>query len=229
MKFLIDNADINEIKRLYEYYPLDGVTTNPSILAAAKRHPYEVLEEIRDFIQTKGDNQELHVQALSTKAEDIVEEAHKITERLRGNTFVKIPTVPEGLKAMQILKKEGGIKLTATAVYTPVQAYLAAKCGVDYAAPYINRIDNLSYDGLADAKMIQDLFKIYGFKTEVLAASFQNTHQVLSMCKYGVGAVTVSPKIIDKLIDSRDIDAAVQVFRKDFESLCGEGKTMINA
>ena len=154
MKFIIDDANIKAIKHLYEYFPVDGVTTNPSILAKSKRQPYEVLKEIRDFIGEKAD---LHVQVVSKRAEDMVEEAGTILERLGQNTFIKVPTTAEGLKAMKQLSKQG-VGITATAIYTPMQAFLAAKAGASYAAPYVNRIDNLGADGVSSVKRIHDIF-----------------------------------------------------------------------
>ena len=225
MKLLIDDANIEKIRKIYEFYSIDGVTTNPSILAKSGRKPYEVLGEIRKLL---GEDAELHVQVVSNKAEDMVAEGKKIVEKLGKNTYVKIPTVPEGLKAMRILH-ESGYKITATAIYTPLQAYLAAKAGADYAAPYVNRIDNLGTNGIEVTRKIHDIFKNNGFKTEILAASFKNSLQVLELCEYGVGAATVAPEIIEGFINNAtNVSAAVQDFTNDFEGLCGKGKTMLN-
>lgn len=224
MKLLIDDADIAKIKRIYEYYPIDGVTTNPSILAKSGRNPYEVLKEIRSFI---GDEAELHAQVISATAEGMIEEAHKMTEILGKNTYVKVPTTPEGLKAMKALSKEG-FNITATAIYTPMQAYLAAAAGAAYAAPYINRIDNLGANGIESAKMIQNIFENNGYKTQILAASFKNSNQVQELCAYGVGAATVAPDVIEGLIKNACVTSAVADFTRDFEKLCGAGKTMLD-
>jgi fructose-6-phosphate aldolase 2 len=224
MKLLIDDANIAKIKKLYDLYPIDGVTTNPSILAKSGRNPYEVLKEIREFI---GDD-ELHAQVLSLKAEDMIEEAHKMAEILGKNTFIKVPSIPEGFKAMKALSKEG-FKITATAIYTPMQAYLAAKSGADYAAPYVNRIDNLGANGIETTKTIQNIFENNGFKTQILAASFKNSNQVQELCAYGVGAATVAPDVIEGLVKNACVDSAVEAFISDFEGLCGAGKTMLNA
>lgn len=224
MKFIIDDANIEAIKRIYEYYPVDGVTTNPSILAKCKRPPFEVLKEIRAFI---GKEAELHVQAVALEARGMVEDAYAIIKKLGDTTYVKIPSIPEGFKAMKELKKEG-IRITATAIYTPMQAYLAAKCGADYAAPYINRIDNMGYNGIQTAKNIHDIFKNNDLKTQVLAASFKNSQQVLELCEYGIGASTISPDVIDALVKNAAITSAVDDFIKDFEELTGKGKTMSN-
>lgn len=222
MKLIIDDAHIDQIKKIYEYYPIDGVTTNPSILAKSKRAPYEVLKEIREFI---GAGAELHVQAVAKTAEGMIEDAHRIVKELGANTYVKIPSVPEGFKAMMALKKEG-FNLTATAIYTPMQAFLAAKSGADYAAPYINRIDNMGYNGVHVAKNIHDIFRNNGLDTEVLAASFKNSQQLLELCEYGIGASTVSPDVIDVLVKNQAIDSAIDAFVADFQTLAGEGKTM---
>jgi fructose-6-phosphate aldolase 2 len=222
MKLIIDDAHIDQIRKIYEYYPVDGVTTNPTILAKSGRQPYEVLREIREFI---GDEAELHVQVTARAAEGMMEDAHRIIKELGKNTFVKIPSVPEGFKAMMALHSEG-IKLTATAIYTPMQAFLAAKAGADYAAPYINRIDNMGYNGIKVARDIHDIFRNNGFKTEVLAASFKNSQQLLELCEYGVGAATVSPEVIFALVKNQAITSAVEDFIADFEGLVGAGKTM---
>ena len=221
---LIDDADINRIKALYNYYPIDGVTTNPSILAKCGRPPYEALQDIREFI---GNKAQLHVQVVSTTAEDMVAEGRKIERTLGNNTYIKIPSIPEGLKAMQILRGEG-YHVTATAIYTPMQAYLAAKAGAEYAAPYVNRIDNLGNDGIYTTKKIHDIYTRNGMETRVLAAGFKNSQQVQELCEYGVTCVTLASEVIENLIKNANVTAAVDDFVKDFESLCGKGKTMLN-
>lgn len=217
MKLLIDDASIEAIKELYEFYPIDGVTTNPSILAKSGRPPFEVLREIRAFI---GPNADLHVQAVASAAGGMVEDAKRITGELGANTLVKIPCVPEGFKAMKALR-ELGVRTTGTAIYTPMQAYLAAQCGAEFTAPYINRIDNMGFDGIAVAKEIQDIFMKNGLSTQILAASFKNSQQVLELCKYGVGASTASPDVIRSLVKNPAIDGAVDAFVSDFEKLTG--------
>lgn len=224
MKLLIDDANINNIKELYSFYPIDGVTTNPSILSKNGRPPYEVLKEIREFI---GNDAELHVQVVSEDAEQMIEEGKKIASVLGHNTFIKIPTVPEGVKAMRILAKEG-YNITATAIYTVMQAFLAAKAGAKYVAPYVNRIDNLGADGVQTAREIHEVFKNNNLLTKVLAASFTNSQQVQSLCLSGIGAATLGPNVIKNLIRNASVSDAEDTFQSDFEKLCGEGKTMIN-
>ena len=224
MTLLIDDADIGRIKAIYHYYPVDGVTTNPSILAKCGRPPYEALREIREFI---GNRAELHVQVVSTTAEEMIKEGRKIEQMLGNNTYVKIPSIPEGLRAMQILSSEG-YHITATAIYTPMQAYLAAKAGAEYAAPYVNRIDNLGNDGINTTKKIHDIFTRNEMNTRLLAAGFKNSQQVQELCEYGVRSVTVASDVIENLIKNFNVTMAVNDFVADFESLCGQGKTMLN-
>ena len=215
MKFIIDDANIAKVKEIWDLYPCDGVTTNPSILAKSGRNPYEVLSELREIVGKDG---ELHVQVVSKDAEGMIKEAGVIREKLGENTFVKIPTTPQGLKAMKTLAPQG-VNITATAIYTPMQAFLAAKAGAKYTAPYINRIDNFGYNGVQVA-MDNNL------PCEVLAASFKNSQQVLELTKYGIGAATIGCEVIENLIKNKAIDAAIDVFNSDFASITGEGKTM---
>ena len=224
MKLLIDDANIEKIKSICNYFPIDGVTTNPSILAANGENPYVALKKIREFI---GHDKELHVQVISSTAEEMVKEGHKITEILGINTFIKIPTVPEGLKAMKILSGDS-YKVVATAVYNPMQAYLAAKSGASYVAPYISRIDNLGADGVKTALDIQNIFTLNGYKTRILAASFKNSQQVQELCTHGIRAATVAPDVIENLIKNACVTSAINTFTADFEGLCGKGKTMAN-
>ncbi len=222
MKFIIDDADIAKIKDIYNTFAVDGVTTNPSILAKSGRQPYEVLTEIREFI---GPDAELHVQVIAPDAEGMVRDGHRIVEVLGKNTYVKVPTTKEGLRAMKLLHAEG-IRVTATAIYTRMQAFLAAKAGADYAAPYVNRIDNLGGDGVKTAQDIHDIFRKNGLNCQVLAASFKNSQQVQELCEYGIGAATISPDVIEALIKNDSVTMAVEAFVKDFEGLCGKGVTM---
>lgn len=224
MTLLIDDADIERIKAIYNYYPIDGVTTNPSILAKYGKPPYEALLAIREFI---GNKAELHAQVVSTTAEDMILEGRKIERILGNNTYIKIPTVPEGLKAMQVLRSEG-YHVTATAIYTPLQAYLAAKAGAEYAAPYVNRIDNLGNDGVYTTKKMQDIYVRNGLSTKILAAGFKNSQQVQELCEYGIRSVTVASDVIENFIKNACVTSAVDDFVADFESLCGKGKTMLN-
>lgn len=223
MKLLIDDAHFDAIKKIYEHFPVAGVTTNPTILSKVGGNPFDTLKRIRDFI---GEERQLHVQAVSRHAEEIVAEAHHIVDILGANTYVKIPAVPEGFKAMKSLVDDSEILITATAVYTPMQAFIAGECGASYAAPYVNRIDNMGFDGIRVAQEIQKIFVANSMEIEVIAASFKNSQQVLELCKCGIGAATLSPEIFAALIKNSAIDSAVEDFIADFENFAGHGKTM---
>ena len=225
MKLLIDDAHIDKIKNIYEFYPVVGVTTNPTILSKIGGNPFDTLKEIREFI---GEDAQLHVQAVSRRADEIVEEAWHIVETLGANTFVKIPAVPEGFKAMKILTETSEIPFTATAIYTPMQAFIAGQCGANYAAPYVNRIDNMGFNGLTVANEIQQIFERNFMETEVIAASFKNSQQVLELCMCGVSAATLSPEIFTALVKNSAINSAVEDFITDFESFAGKNKTMLD-
>lgn len=218
MKLFIDDADIEAIKELNEYYPIDGVTTNPSILAKAKKDPKETLMAIRKVI---GDDKLIFAQAADTGFEGMIKDAHMIVDLLGKNTVVKIPSTKVGFKAIMALKKEG-IATCGTVVYTPMQAYLAAKAGASYAAPYVNRIDNMGYDGVGVVKTIQNIFENNGMECEVLAASFKNSQQVLELAEYGVGSATCSADVIKAFVKNSAIDDAVQAFVDDFKALTGK-------
>lgn len=224
MKLIVDYANLEKIKEMYAYYPVDGVTTNPSILAKENKNPHNVLKQIREFIGNEG---ELHVQVISTDAKHMIEEAKKIKENLGKNTYIKIPVTKEGLKAIKILSNEK-LNITATAIYTQMQGYLAGKAGAKYAAPYVNRIDNLGSNGVKVAKDIHDIYIKNNINTQVLAASFKNSQQVLELAKYGIGAATIAPDVIEGLIKLDAVTCAVDTFKKDFQGVIGAGKTMLD-
>ena len=218
MKLFIDDANLEAIKEINEYYPVDGVTTNPSILAKAKRDPRETLTAIREII---GEDKIIFAQAVDLSFEGMIRDAHMIVELLGKNTVVKLPSTPTGFKAMMALKKEG-IPTCGTVVYTPMQAYLAAKAGASYVAPYVNRIDNMGYDGTGVVKQIQDILDNNDMDCEVLAASFKNSQQVLELAEYGVGSATCSADVIKAFVKNSAIDDAVQAFVDDFKALTGK-------
>ena len=129
---------------------------------------------------------------------------------------------------MKILVETSEIPFTATAIYTPMQAFIAGQCGASYAAPYVNRIDNMGFNGLTVARDIQQIFEKNSMETEVIAASFKNSQQVLELCKCGIGAATLSPEIFTALVKNSAIDSAVEDFIADFESFAGKDKTMLD-
>lgn len=223
MYYLLDTADLQEIQKATEVFPLAGVTTNPSIISHEKRDFYAIIKDIRAII---GDRM-LHTQVLGRTCDDILRDADTLQEKIGGNIYIKVPVSIEGYKAMPILKKRG-MKVTATAIYTPGQALLAANCGVDFTAPYINRIDNISGMGVNVVHMITDLFKMHNLRTQVLAASFKNIQQVNEVTMAGCHAVTVGPDVLWKLVEHPLTEMSIDQFERDWQSVYGAGKYVYN-
>lgn len=227
MKLFIDDVDIQKVKELWDCYPVDGVTSNPSILKKNGQPPLAILREIREFI---GPDKILMTQVISTKAEDMAKEAQIIIQAIgKKNTYVKVPTNAQGLKAIKLIKaKDKDILICATAVYTVAQGMLAAQAGADYVAPYVNRIDNLGGDGLQVTKDIQDILNAYNLPCGISSASFKTTRQVVELAKYGVEAAAIGVDVWDSFLKNEVVDAAVDVFNNDFEKLVGKGKTFLD-
>lgn len=224
MKLLIDDANLDVIKDIVSLYPIDGVTTNPTILSKAGENPKERLVKIREVI---GEDKDLHCQVVAESKEEMKDQARKLVSLLGENTYIKIPSNGEGFKAMEELSKEG-IKVTATGIYTPLQGFLAAKAGAKYLAPYVNRIDNLGYDGLAVARKIQNILEANHFDTEILAASFKNSNQVLDLVERGVGALTLAPTVFNNLVNDKNVDFAIKTFEDDFGRILDEGQSFLD-
>lgn len=218
MEILIDSANLESIKELNELFPIDGVTTNPTIIVKEKMPFLSLLKEIRSII---GEEKMLHVQALGEKAESIVNEALYLNEVIGGNLYVKVPATNEGIKAIQLLKHQG-IKTLATTIYTPMQAFLAAKAGAEYVAPYVNRIDNLAGNGVQVVSEIVKIFEQHHLPCKVLAASFKNTQQVHQVCLAGSHAVTAAPDIIKALIAHPSTELNVKQFVNAWKCFYGE-------
>lgn len=223
MIYILDTADLAAIKHCNQFYPLAGVTTNPSIIAKAKADFWPLVKEIRAII---GEDKMLHVQTTQTEADKIVEEAKLLKKELGGKFFVKIPIGEEGLKATMMLK-ELGIGVTMTAIFTPTQALMAAMAGADFVAPYVNRLDNIIGDGCGVVAEIVALLENYGSDCKVLAASFKNAEQVHKCALAGCHSVTVTDDIMKALISHPMTDAAIAGFDKDWNGAYGE-KTILD-
>lgn len=217
MRLYIDTANVEQIRHLNEYYPIAGVTTNPSILVKENRPFLEVLKEIREVI---GEEKELFVQLLGETAEEMIEEANFIMRELTGKLAVKIPVTEEGLKAIKKLSEEN-VPVLATTIYTSFQALMAALAGAKYVAPYVNRIDNLTGNGVKVVSEIAQLFESYQLSTEILAASFKNVQQIHDVCLAGAETVTVSPDLISKFIAFPSTVSDVAVFKKEWQKAYG--------
>ena len=220
MLYILDTADVEDIRHCNEYYPLAGVTTNPSIIAKEHSDFWALLSQIREII---GEEMMLHVQTTETVAEAIVEEAKLLRDRVGGNFYLKIPICEEGLKATMMLKKIG-IPVTMTAIITPAQALMAARAGAEFVAPYVNRLDNILSDGTRVVTEIVEEFTLHGIKAKVLAASFKNAEQVHKCALAGCHSATVTADIMKTLISHPMTDAAIAGFENDWKNVYGDKK-----
>lgn len=225
MLVLLDTANIGEVKCALEAYPIDGVTTNPTLIAREKGDFLGILRRIRQYI---GVERLLCVQVVGTTAEKMIDEAQYIKTEIDGKLAIKIPATSEGIKAMKHLK-EDLIEVMATAVFSPQQALLIAKAGADYIVPYVNRIDNIGSHGVETVKEIVRILQINDLKSQVMAASFKNTEQVQQCCLAGLQGITVSFEILDMLAFHPMTNLSVNQFTKDWEQVYGIGKTTLDS
>lgn len=217
MLYLLDTANADEIARLVDAYPVCGVTTNPAILGQEGAEPARQLRLIRQAI---GPQRMLHAQVTGKDAETMVREALALRDAVGESFYVKIPAVPEGLRAMPALKKEG-LKVTATAIFDTSQALLFARAGADFVAPYVSRLDNIGADGVDIVEEIMHDFKEYGVTTGVLAASFRTADQIRRLAKHGITAVTVTPTFLEALLWHPMTDDAMRRFDAAWAKLTG--------
>ena len=218
MKLLLDTANLNDIRYFNTYYPIEGVTTNPTILAREGGDVIALLKSIREII---GDKKELHLQVTETEYDRIIAEAKALYAMLGPNTFIKIPATDVGLKATYTLSKMG-IRITMTAVLSATQAMLAANSGASYVAPYISRLENICDDGVGCAADIVKIFAAGGSKTQVLAASFKTAKEVLDVAVIGCHAATISSDIMKKLLSHTTTTTSIADFETDWKRAFGD-------
>jgi TalC/MipB family fructose-6-phosphate aldolase len=225
MEFILDTANLSAIEKALDLYPIDGVTTNPSILA--KEGAIDVFAHLKAIQKQLGPDRSLHVQTLSDTAEGIMAEAAVLRQHLGNTIYVKIPTTPQGLKAMKHLHAQG-VRITATAITSKLQAFLAINAGADYLAPYVNRMANLDIDAMDVLSSISTYIANAQSSTKIVAASFKNLAQINAAIEAGVQAVTVDPSLFDAIFSSAPLAKAVSDFTRDFEARFGSGKNLTN-
>ena len=217
-KILIDSADIKKAREIEKYYTIAGITTNPTILSKIEGSLEDKLKELKEFTYGKY---EVHVQTTESEVEKIVEEAKKLRDYFGESFYIKIPVTKSGLEAMKLCSKED-IRVTATAILTPMQALAAAKNGANYVAPYVNRMENVGQDAKEAILEISNL--LIDYPTEILAASFKNVKQVQDILRCGAEAVTIAPEIIEASIWHPYTDKSVFDFQKDWGNRFGDKK-----
>jgi transaldolase len=211
MKFFIDTANIDEIKELNQYGILDGVTTNPSLIAKSGRDFLEVIAEICKIV--KGP---VSAEVVATESSAMLKEAAKLAA-IADNVVIKLPMTLDGLKACHKLTQDN-IKTNVTLCFSAAQALLAAKAGATYVSPFIGRLDDISYNGLnliAEIRMIFDNYPNLG--TEILAASIRHPIHLLESAKLGADVATIPAKVIQQLIKHPLTDSGLAVFQSDWE------------
>ena len=212
MRILLDTANLEKISYFNTYYPIEGVTTNPTLLAKEGGDVLELLYSIRQII---GYEKELHVQLTETKFEKMIEEASAIVSFLGKNTFVKIPVTDVGLKVTKTLS-DMGIGVTVTAVLSAAQAMLASNAGASYVAPYISRSENLCADGIGTVADIVKIFNVSKTKTQIISASFKTAKEVLDVAVVGSHAATIGSTIMKMLIAHTTTDTSIAGFEMDW-------------
>lgn len=217
MKFFLDTANIEEIKKANDMGVICGVTTNPSIIAKEGRDFTEVISEITSIVDGAISGE---VKATTTDVKTMVEEGREIA-KIHKNMVVKLPTTTEGLKACKVLTSEG-IKTNLTLIFNVPQALLAAQAGATYVSPFIGRLDDISMDGLALIREIADIFKIHGIKSQIISASVRNAGHIIECAKAGSDLATVPYALIEQIIKHPLTDQGIEKFQKDYVAVFGE-------
>jgi transaldolase len=208
MKIFIDSADIEEIRDVAQMGVIDGVTTNPSLVAKTGRGRDEVIVDICELVDGP-----VSAEVLSTDYDGIVDEARKVA-KLHPNVVVKVPLIADGLKAVRTLSGEG-IHVNVTLCFSPTQAMLAAKSGATYISPFLGRIDDISDEGMDLVEDIVSIYRNYGFSTQVLAASIRSPVHVSQAAKIGADVATLPHKVIHQLIKHPLTDIGLEKFLAD--------------
>lgn len=218
MELMFDSANLDQIATYQEIFPISGVTSNPSILKAEGRIDfYPHLRAVRELI---GPGRSLHVQVITQTAPEMIAEAKRVLVELGDDTYIKIPTTEEGLKAIRALKSEG-VHITATAIYSRFQGFTASAAGADYIAPYVNRMVNLDTDGIGTIAWLARMIERTGSSTRIVAASFKNIGQVNAALDAGAHAVTVQPALLHDAFGFHELQGAVDAFAADWQSQFG--------
>lgn len=212
MKFFIDTANVEEIRKANDMGIICGVTTNPSLIAKEGRDFKEVIKEITTIVDGPISGE---VKATTTKAEDIIKEAREIAS-IDSNIVVKIPITAEGLKAVNVLSKEG-IKTNVTLIFNSTQALFAAKAGATYVSPFLGRLDDIATPGINLIEEISEIFRNYDIDTEIICASIRSPLHIAQCALAGGDIATVPYKVIEQCLKHPLTDIGIEKFRKDSE------------
>lgn len=217
MKFFVDTADVNDIKKANDMGVICGVTTNPSLIAKSGRDFNEVIKEITEIVDGPISGE---VKATTVDAEGMIAEGREIA-KIHPNMVVKIPMTVEGLKAVKVLAAEG-IKTNVTLVFSANQALLAARAGASYVSPFLGRLDDISTYGIDLIRQIADIFAVSGIETEIIAASVRNPIHVTDCALAGADIATVPYSVIEQMTKHPLTDAGIVKFQQDYKAVFGE-------
>lgn len=212
MKIFLDTANINEIKEAASWGAIDGVTTNPSLVAKEGKDFYEILNQICQIVDGP-----ISAETVTLTCGELVDEARELS-KIHKNIVVKIPLIKEGLKATRILSKEK-IKINVTLCFSPSQALLAAKAGATYVSPFIGRLDDISHEGMQVIADIRTIFDNYEYPTQILTASIRHPLHVVEAAKLGSDVATMPFEVLEKLVKHPLTDIGLARFLKDWEKV----------
>ena len=217
MRFFVDTANVEDIRKANDMGIICGVTTNPSLIAKEGREFNQVIQEITSIVDGPISGE---VKATTEDAEGMIAEGREIA-KIHKNMVVKIPMTVEGLKATKALSAEG-IKCNVTLVFSANQALLAARAGAAYVSPFLGRLDDISQPGIDLIRTISEIFDIYGFETEIIAASVRNTIHVTDCALAGAHIATVPYQVLVQMTKHPLTDQGIEKFKKDYEAVFGK-------
>lgn len=217
MKFFIDTANVEDIKKANDMGVICGVTMNPSLIAKEGKNFNDVIKEITSIVDGPISGE---VKATTIKAEDMIVEAREIA-KIHKNMVVKIPMTVEGLKAVKILSKEG-IKTNVTLIFSANQSLLAARAGATYVSPFLGRLDDISTDGLELIRTIADIFATHDIDTEIISASVRHPIHVTECALAGADIATVPYSVIEQMTKHPLTEQGIEKFKKDYEAVFGK-------
>lgn len=210
MKIFLDTANIDEIRAAADTGVLDGVTTNPSLVAKEGRSFEDVIREICDIVDGP-----ISAEVISTDTDGMLEEARRLAA-IHDNIVVKIPLIRDGIKAVSILSQEG-IRTNVTLCFSPLQGYLAAKAGATIISPFAGRLDDIGHDGMELCEQLVRIYENYGYATEVLVGSVRHPKHVLEAAMMGADIVTIPAKVFDQMFKHPLTDKGLQDFLADWD------------
>ncbi|AUN12946.1 transaldolase Tal [[Clostridium] sordellii] len=212
MKLFIDTANVDEIKEINSWGVIEGVTTNPSLIAKEGRIFENVVKEITEIVDGP-----ISAEVISMESEGMIKEGEELS-KIHENIVVKIPMCAEGLKAVAALSKKG-IKTNVTLIFSANQALLAAKAGASYVSPFVGRLDDIGQEGIMLIEEVAEIFNVHGIETEIISASIRHPQHVLTSAKAGADIATIPYKVFKQMLGHPMTDIGIDKFLKDWESV----------